>query len=281
MPRPPPPQRTTFSTFTFSSPSPLSPLTPYHTIPPPPPFLLPHHHHRLHPPTFTSSSPSPPLLPLSPHNIPPPPSLIPSTSSPPHLPPPRHPRPQTVGFCAAVGLCFALINVDTVKEALAGSYVNYCNAVSLNMTEERLKMVESVISIEGFIGNMNTILIVCLVFYIVYSFAALFLTYGACTNIRSLLLPWLAVEVVPFGVQVGAVVVLFVYGRDDPTLSRGGVYIVAGLINIVAFVFHVYWWLCPVALYQALGEEDGGRTTMVQPLVHPSHPMYPAVFMKY
>lgn len=45
-------------------------------------------------------------------------------------------------------------------------------------------------------------------------------------------------------------------------------------------VFHVYWWLCPVALYQALGEETGS-TTMVQPLVHPSHPMYPAVFMKY
>ncbi|XP_063889740.1 uncharacterized protein LOC135116315 isoform X1 [Scylla paramamosain] len=183
-----------------------------------------------------------------------------------------------VGFCASVGFCFALINIESVKETLDASYSEYQNLLSLNLTEQRLMIVESVIGIKDFINYLNTILIICLVFYVVYTFTALFLTYGACTGIRSLLLPWLIVEVVPFGFQVAAVVILFVFGRDDPTLSRGGVYIVAGLINIVAFVFHVYWWLCPFAHYQELKNEE---STQVEPLVPPSHPMYPAVLMKY
>ncbi|MPC30107.1 hypothetical protein E2C01_023365 [Portunus trituberculatus] len=68
--------------------------------------------------------------------------------------------------------------------------------------------------------DLNTILIICLVFYVVYTFTALFLTYGACTGIRSLLLPWLIVEVVPFGFQVVAVRKLELRNRVEVEPNR-------------------------------------------------------------
>ncbi|XP_042216314.1 uncharacterized protein LOC121862264 [Homarus americanus] len=182
-----------------------------------------------------------------------------------------------VAFCASVGFCFALLNAEDVNNRLASMYHSYEVALDANMTEPRLQLVESLIGVQAIIDNMKTVFIVGLVFYAIYTFASLFLTYGSCTSLRSLLLPWIVLEMVPFALQVAGIVILFVYGKDDPTLSRGGVYIIAGLINIICFVIHVYWWMCPVAHYQSLKEEE----TVVEALVPPSHPMYPAVLLKY
>ncbi|XP_063889747.1 uncharacterized protein LOC135116315 isoform X2 [Scylla paramamosain] len=57
-----------------------------------------------------------------------------------------------VGFCASVGFCFALINIESVKETLDASYSEYQNLLSLNLTEQRLMIVESVIGIKDFIN---------------------------------------------------------------------------------------------------------------------------------
>ncbi|XP_071536977.1 uncharacterized protein [Panulirus ornatus] len=179
-------------------------------------------------------------------------------------------------FCFSVGFCFALINVSDIKQELDTLYSNHESAKILNMTENRLQLVESVVEIEFVVQNIRVIFIVCLVYYAIYTFASLFMTYGACTGLRCLLLPWIALELVPLALQLTVTVVLFMYGRDDPTLSKGGVYIISGLLSIISFVIHVYWWLCPVAEYQTLGEE-----TPVETLVPPSHPMYPTLLMKY
>lgn len=182
-----------------------------------------------------------------------------------------------VSFCASVGLCFALINVDEVSQELNAQYYSYKIALENNHTQPILHIIESLVGVQVIIDNIRTIFIVGLAFYAIYTFASLFLTYGSCTNLRSLLLPWIALEMVPFALQVAGIVILFVYGKDDPTLSKGGVYIVSGLINIICFVTHVYWWMCPVAHYQNMKEEE----TVVEALIPPSHPMYPMVLMKY
>ena len=54
-------------------------------------------------------------------------------------------------------------------------------------------------------------------------------------SLRSLLLPWIVLEFVPFAAQLAAIIIVFVYGKDDPILSDGGTYIIAGLGQIVAF----------------------------------------------
>ncbi|KAK3863321.1 hypothetical protein Pcinc_030891, partial [Petrolisthes cinctipes] len=140
-----------------------------------------------------------------------------------------------VSFCASVGLCFALINADEVTEQLTDSLDLYRTAIKQNMTIERFKLVESVIGLDVLIENLRTILIVALVYYALYTFASLFMTYGSCTSLRSLLLPWLVLEMVPFALQITTIIILFVFGKDDPTLAKGGVYIVSGLLNIVCF----------------------------------------------
>ncbi|XP_069175455.1 uncharacterized protein [Procambarus clarkii] len=182
-----------------------------------------------------------------------------------------------VAFCGSVGFCFALINVDEVTYTLDIYYQVYKEALKANLTEPRLLLIESLVGVQTIIDHIQTIFIAGLVFYGIYTFASLFMAYGSCTSIRSLLLPWIVLEMVPFVIQVAGIVVLFVYGKDDPTFSKGGVYIISGLINIICFVIHVYWWMCPVAHYQSLKEED----TVVEALVPQSHPMYPTVLMKY
>ncbi|KAK4307546.1 hypothetical protein Pmani_020692 [Petrolisthes manimaculis] len=131
-----------------------------------------------------------------------------------------------VSFCASVGLCFALINADEVTEQLTNSLDLYRTAVKQNMTIEKFKLVESVIGLDVFIENLRTILIVALVYYALYTFASLFMTYGSCTSLRALLLPWLVLEMVPFALQLTTIILLFVYGKDDPTcqerVSMGG-----------------------------------------------------------
>ncbi|XP_042891457.1 uncharacterized protein LOC122265988 [Penaeus japonicus] len=181
-----------------------------------------------------------------------------------------------VSFCAAVGFCFGLINIDEAQHQLKVSVMNYQGSVTANVTEDRLKVLEDIIGLENIVDHIQTIFIVGLVYYGIYTFASLFMTYGSCTSIRVLLLPWLVLEFVPLAAQVASIIALFMYGKDDPTLSQGGAYIISGLLCILAFVIHVYWWMCPVALYQSLKEE-----TVVEPLVPPSHPMYPVAFMKY
>jgi len=39
----------------------------------------------------------------------------------------------------------------------------------------------------------------------------------------------------PFGLQLAGIIIMFVYGKDDPILAEGGTYIIAGLLQIVAF----------------------------------------------
>lgn len=67
-------------------------------------------------------------------------------------------------------------------------------------------------------------------------------------SIRSLLLPWIGMELIPMALQVAVIVIVFVYGKDDTTLSQGGVYIITGLLNIIAFGEEV--GLCRVAIFR-------------------------------
>ncbi|XP_076045669.1 uncharacterized protein LOC143027908 [Oratosquilla oratoria] len=180
-------------------------------------------------------------------------------------------------FCTSVGLCFSVINVDEYKYDLEEYYKVYTWRVSTNKTSPSLALIESVVDLKFFIEHLRVILIVLLVFYGIYTFSCLFLTYAACTDLRSLLLPWIVLEIVPFGVQIACIVIMFVFGRNDPVLGPGGSYIIAGLLQIVAFVIHVYWWMCPVAHYQTLKEE-----TLVEAIM-PVQPgqMYPTNMQKY
>ncbi|XP_064082020.1 uncharacterized protein LOC135198418 [Macrobrachium nipponense] len=179
-------------------------------------------------------------------------------------------------FCTCVGLCFALINVDILAHDMKQGHDDYKISLDRNMTEPRYKIIDDLIGVRVIYENLKAIIIALIVFYAFYTFASLFMTYGSCTGLRKLLLPWIVLEFGFFAVQVAIIIILFVYGKNDPTLSKGGAYIIAGILNIIGFVIHVYWWMCPVAHYQTLTEE-----TMIEALVPPSHPMYPEAFMKY
>ncbi|KAL7646621.1 UNVERIFIED_CONTAM: hypothetical protein RMT77_001872 [Armadillidium vulgare] len=174
------------------------------------------------------------------------------------------------GFCIAVTSCFALINAASFEGSLKNFYQDYKEKVDANLTVNRLATIDKIVDVNLLIDNLPIAVITSLVFYSLYTFASLFMTYGACSELRALLLPWIVFEFVPFAIQLAGIVIVFVYGKDDPTLSQGGIYIIAGLVQIIAFVVHVYWWMCPVAHYQNLKE-----STEVEPLVSSTHPLYP------
>ncbi|XP_018020739.1 uncharacterized protein LOC108677100 isoform X2 [Hyalella azteca] len=178
-----------------------------------------------------------------------------------------------VSFLICVSLSFTLINLPSFTAALK-QYYDATHSTTTNATSI-LGIVDNIIGFNNFVNHLQTVVIVLLVFYALYTFSSLFLTYGACTNLRSLLLPWVVLEFGPFAAQLGGIIFLFVYGKDDAVLSKGGTYIIAGLLQIIAFVIHVYWWMCPVAHYQSLKEG-----TEVESLV-PQQPQYPGRLNKY
>ncbi|KAF2367064.1 hypothetical protein FHG87_002167 [Trinorchestia longiramus] len=209
-----------------------------------------------------------------------------------------------ISFILCVIFSFALINVDGLAQIMTQIH-EASLTVDTNGTSGAFAIIDNVIGFDNLIlhlqtilivllvfyalytfsslfltygactVNLQTILIVLLVFYALYTFSSLFLTYGACTNLRSLLMPWIVLEFGPFAAQLAGIIFLFVYGKDDEVLSKGGTYIIAGLLQIIAFVIHVYWWMCPVAHFQSLKED-----TEVETLV-PNQPQYPGRLNKY